>query len=262
MGYLVAAELAPNLLFSLHAGAWADQRERKRQIMIATDLGRALLIGSIPVAYAFDALTFPHMFVVAFLMGTLSVALPGCVQPALRRARATRPLDRGRLDHARKPRSLVRRRTEHRWPARAGPHGARDPRRRRLLLRRLGPLPPERRGRRAAARGPGQGPCRRRRALGVRQPDRPRGARCHGDDQLLQLRLLRALHPLREQVARHRTGDARTRARRRRRRQSSRRGRDRSSRRQDRGRAGVRASAASSSRRHCCSSRLPVGRTG
>ena len=73
MGYLVAAELAPNLLFSLHAGAWADQRARKRQIMIATDLGRAVLIGSIPVAYAFDALTFPHMFVVAFLMGTLSV---------------------------------------------------------------------------------------------------------------------------------------------------------------------------------------------
>ena len=73
MGYLVAAELAPNLLFSLHAGAWADQRARKRQIMIATDLGRALAIGSIPVAYAFDALTFPHMFVVAFLMGTLSV---------------------------------------------------------------------------------------------------------------------------------------------------------------------------------------------
>jgi MFS family permease len=73
MGYLVAAELAPNLLFSLHAGAWADRRARKRQIMIATDLGRAALIGSLPLAYAFDALTFPHMFVVAFLMGTLSV---------------------------------------------------------------------------------------------------------------------------------------------------------------------------------------------
>ena len=73
MGYLVAAELAPNLLFALHAGAWADRRAHKRQIMIATDLGRAALIGSIPVAYAFDALTFPHMFVVAFLTGTLSV---------------------------------------------------------------------------------------------------------------------------------------------------------------------------------------------
>jgi MFS family permease len=73
MGYLVAAELAPNLLFSLHAGAWADRHARKRQTMIATDLGRALLIGSLPLAYAFDALTFPHMLVVAFLMGTLSV---------------------------------------------------------------------------------------------------------------------------------------------------------------------------------------------
>jgi MFS family permease len=73
MGYLVAAELAPNLLFSLHAGAWADRRGRKRQLMIATDLGRALLIGSLPAAYAFDALTFGHMLVVAFLMGSLSV---------------------------------------------------------------------------------------------------------------------------------------------------------------------------------------------
>jgi MFS family permease len=73
MGYLVAAELAPNLLFSLHAGAWVDRRGRKRQTMIAADLGRAALIGSLPLAYAFDALTFPHMLVVGFLMGTLGV---------------------------------------------------------------------------------------------------------------------------------------------------------------------------------------------
>ena len=73
MGYLVAAELAPNLLFALHAGAWADRRARKRQTMVATDVGRALLVGSIPLAYALDALTFPHMIVVGFLMGTLSV---------------------------------------------------------------------------------------------------------------------------------------------------------------------------------------------
>jgi MFS family permease len=73
MGYLVAAELAPNLLFSLHAGAWVDRRGRRRQLMIATDLVRAGLIVSIPLAYAFDALTFPHLLVVGFLLGTMSV---------------------------------------------------------------------------------------------------------------------------------------------------------------------------------------------
>jgi MFS family permease len=73
MGYLFAAELAPNLLFSLYAGAWVDRRGRRRQTMIATDVGRALLISSLPLAYVFDALTFPHMLVVGFGMGTLAV---------------------------------------------------------------------------------------------------------------------------------------------------------------------------------------------
>jgi MFS family permease len=73
MGYLFAAELAPNLLFALHAGAWVDRRGRRRQLMLATDVARAALIGSIPVAYALDALTFPHLLVVGFLMGTMAV---------------------------------------------------------------------------------------------------------------------------------------------------------------------------------------------
>lgn len=73
MGYLVAAELAPNLLFALQAGAWVDRRGRRRQMMMATDLTRAALIGSIPVAYAFDALTFLHLLGVGFLIGTMSV---------------------------------------------------------------------------------------------------------------------------------------------------------------------------------------------
>ena len=73
MGYLVAAELAPNLLFSLHAGAWIDRRGRRRDAMIATDLGRAALIATIPIAYAADALSMEHLYVVAFLTGTLTV---------------------------------------------------------------------------------------------------------------------------------------------------------------------------------------------
>ncbi|HEY8114043.1 MAG TPA: MFS transporter, partial [Actinomycetes bacterium] len=43
MGYLAAAGLAPNLLFALHAGALADRFGRRRKLMIAADLGRAVL---------------------------------------------------------------------------------------------------------------------------------------------------------------------------------------------------------------------------
>ena len=73
MGYLVAAELTPNLLFALHAGAWVDRRGRRRQIMIATDLARGAVLATIPIAYAFDALTMPQLYIVAFAVGTMSV---------------------------------------------------------------------------------------------------------------------------------------------------------------------------------------------
>ncbi len=73
MGYLGAAALAPNLLFSLHAGAWVDRRGRRRQMMMATALGRAALLATIPIAYAFGALTLTQLYVVGFAIGTLSV---------------------------------------------------------------------------------------------------------------------------------------------------------------------------------------------
>jgi MFS family permease len=73
MGLLGAAALAPNLLFALHAGAWVDRRGRRRQTMIATAVGRAALLATIPVAYAFGALTLAQLYVVGFLVGTLSV---------------------------------------------------------------------------------------------------------------------------------------------------------------------------------------------
>ncbi|MGZ4431508.1 MAG: MFS transporter, partial [Gaiellales bacterium] len=70
--YLVAAGWAPNLLFSLHAGAWLDRHGHRRRAMLMADLGRALLLGTIPLAYALDALTLGQLYVVAFLTGTLS----------------------------------------------------------------------------------------------------------------------------------------------------------------------------------------------
>jgi MFS family permease len=73
MGALLTAALVPNLLFALHAGVWIDRRGRRREMMIATDVGRGLLIATIPVAYAFGHLTWAQLYVVAFLAGTLSV---------------------------------------------------------------------------------------------------------------------------------------------------------------------------------------------
>jgi len=73
MGLLGAAELVPNLLFSLHAGALVDRRGRRRQTMIFTAFGRAALLATIPVAYWLGVLTLAQLYVVGFLVGTMSV---------------------------------------------------------------------------------------------------------------------------------------------------------------------------------------------
>jgi hypothetical protein len=52
MGYLTALEWLPSLLFGMHAGAWADRSGRRRQLMIACDLGRCALLASVPVCWA------------------------------------------------------------------------------------------------------------------------------------------------------------------------------------------------------------------
>ncbi|MEU9510420.1 MFS transporter [Micromonospora sp. NPDC048170] len=73
MGYLVAAAVIPNLLFSLLAGAWVDRYPHKRRLMILTDVGRALLLAAVPAAYLLDVLTMAQLYVVAFTVGTLAV---------------------------------------------------------------------------------------------------------------------------------------------------------------------------------------------
>ena len=73
MGALLTAALVPNLIFALHAGVWIDRRGRRRQVMIATDIGRGLLIATVPIAYAVGHLTWTQLYVVAFLAGTLDV---------------------------------------------------------------------------------------------------------------------------------------------------------------------------------------------
>lgn len=72
VGFLTAAATAPYLLFSLFAGVWVD-RSARRPILIATDVGRAALLATVPVAAVLDILTIQQLYLVAFLVGTLSV---------------------------------------------------------------------------------------------------------------------------------------------------------------------------------------------
>ncbi|HEX2068756.1 MAG TPA: MFS transporter [Actinomycetota bacterium] len=72
VGLLTAVEYLPFLLVGLPAGVWVD-RLRRRPILIAADVGRAVSLASIPVAHAFGQLTLPHLYLVAFINGILTV---------------------------------------------------------------------------------------------------------------------------------------------------------------------------------------------
>ncbi|GHJ90886.1 MFS transporter [Streptomyces sp. NE5-10] len=78
MGWLKTLELLPALLLNLPFGAWADRRANRRRIMIATDLGRAALLLTLPVAHVLDLLTLGQLYVVAFGVGALSVLFEVC----------------------------------------------------------------------------------------------------------------------------------------------------------------------------------------
>jgi MFS family permease len=65
-------EFAPFILVSLPAGVWVDRMRRKR-ILVVADIGRALLLVSIPLAYWLDILTIGQLYVVGFAVGVLTV---------------------------------------------------------------------------------------------------------------------------------------------------------------------------------------------
>ena len=69
---LTTVEFLPFLLVSLPAGVWVDRLPR-RPILIAGDLARAGLLASIPIAYAFDALTIWQLYGVGFFVGIATV---------------------------------------------------------------------------------------------------------------------------------------------------------------------------------------------
>jgi predicted MFS family arabinose efflux permease len=72
LGLLNATLSVGVLAVALFVGVWVD-RLRRRPVMIAADAGRALLLGSVPLAALFGWLSLAQVFIVAALMGALNV---------------------------------------------------------------------------------------------------------------------------------------------------------------------------------------------
>jgi len=74
MGLLAAVGTAPSLVVGLFAGVWVD-RSRRRRLLIAGDIGRALLLATIPAAALLGGLSMAQLYLVGFLSGVLTVCL-------------------------------------------------------------------------------------------------------------------------------------------------------------------------------------------
>jgi Na+/melibiose symporter-like transporter len=82
------AEMTPAFLLSLFAGAWVDRLPR-RPILITSDLARAVLLMTVPIAALFDVLRIEQLYLIAALASIFSTFfdvayqsyLPSLVQP-------------------------------------------------------------------------------------------------------------------------------------------------------------------------------------
>jgi MFS family permease len=72
MGILSALDGAAVLAIGLFVGVWVD-RVRRRPLLIATDLGRAFILGTVPLAALFGVLHIEQLYVVAALTGMFTV---------------------------------------------------------------------------------------------------------------------------------------------------------------------------------------------
>jgi MFS family permease len=72
IGLLTAVQYLPFLLVGLPAGVWVD-RMRRRPILIAADVARAVILLSIPIAYWAGVLDLGLLYPVGFLVGVLSL---------------------------------------------------------------------------------------------------------------------------------------------------------------------------------------------
>jgi MFS family permease len=72
LGFLYAAGFAPFLFLTLFAGVWVDHN-RRRPILIVTNIGRAVLLSLIPVLVLLGWLRIEYLYIIAALVGCLTV---------------------------------------------------------------------------------------------------------------------------------------------------------------------------------------------
>lgn len=72
LGLLGAAETAPFLFISMFAGVWVDHK-RRRPTLIFTNIGRAILLGLIPLFALLGWLRIEALYLIAWLVGCLTV---------------------------------------------------------------------------------------------------------------------------------------------------------------------------------------------
>jgi MFS family permease len=72
VGLLFAAQTVAFAVLGLPVGVWVDQM-RRRRVLITADLVRGVLLGSIPVAWMFDAITMVQLYVVAMCASAATV---------------------------------------------------------------------------------------------------------------------------------------------------------------------------------------------
>src|SRR5262249_14428965 len=83
--------LLPYLLFGLVIGAVSDRTSRRRLVLVAA-VGRALVLGTIPLAFALHDLTLWLLYGVALVHGTLTVVFNVTCQAYLPELVAREPL--------------------------------------------------------------------------------------------------------------------------------------------------------------------------
>jgi MFS family permease len=73
VGLLTAMAWLPNLVFALPVGVWIDGVRHRRRVMVVSDVLRAAILATLPVAWWLGSLTVGHLLAATFLIGSLTV---------------------------------------------------------------------------------------------------------------------------------------------------------------------------------------------